>query len=105
MNISDVTAPNVTTALIENGARRQWSAAHHADLIRMFASHGFDVLTGGKDANGDFTVNPNAPGFKEYPHSREVAQDGHRIAAIIWHPAVPGCAFATTYRTSNDIRV
>ena len=105
MNINDVIAPNVTTELAENGARRKWAAANHADLIRMFASHGFDVLTGGKDVNGDFTVNPNAAGFKPYPHSRDVWISGHQVAWIMWHPEVPGCAFATTYRTSSDIHI
>lgn len=105
MNINDVIAPNVTTKLTENGARRQWEATSHTDLIRMFASHGFDVLTGGKDINGDFTVNPNATGFKPYPHSRDVWIGGRQVASIIWHPEVPGCAFATTYRVSGDIHI
>lgn len=105
MNINGVRADNVQTHLIEGGARREWLAKSADDLIRMFASHGFVILPCGKDANGDFTVNPGAPGFREQEGIRDVRHDGRQVACILWHKDVPDFARAVTDKASNNLSI
>lgn len=104
--LHEVNATDVTNELVENGARRQWTAKSHAALIRMFASHGFDVVRGFVvgGIGGTFTTDPNAGGVEE-KHARHVVQDGRIVASILWHPEVPGFAFANTARTFNEVAI
>ena len=101
MSLTTLTAPSVTTTLIEG--RRQWVAGSAADLIRMFAAAGFDVVRGYR-LNGEHTRDPNVGG-KEIRTAREVMMDGRAVAYILWHDDVPGFAFANTYKDFNDIAI